>query len=198
MLNFSPSCERNQDYILAQLKHLFSSVDRVLELGSLSGQHALHFAAALPHLNWQPSDLAENVPALRENIRHGAPENCLAPVPLDVTVAGDWPKQQYGGIFTANTLHIMSWPSVVQMFEHLPRVCRPDTLLAIYGPFKYRGEYTSESNARFQQWLQDRDPLSGIRDFEQVDQLARQQGFSLVSDVAMPANNQLITWQKQG
>ncbi|WDD98901.1 DUF938 domain-containing protein [Thalassomonas actiniarum] len=198
MLNFSPSCERNQGYILTELEQLFAPVTRVLELGSLSGQHALHFASGLPHLNWQPSDLAENVPALTENIRHSAIDNCLVPIALDVTVAGDWPEQQYDGIFTANTLHIMSWPSVVQMFDHLPKVCRPGTLLTIYGPFKYQGAYTSDSNASFQQWLQDRDPQSGIRDFEQVGRLARQQGFELISDIQMPANNQLISWQKQG
>lgn len=198
MLNFSPSCERNQGYILTELQQLFAPVTRVLELGSLSGQHALHFASGLPHLSWQPSDLAENVPALAENIQHSAIDNCLAPISLDVTVAGDWPKKQYDGIFTANTLHIMSWQSVVQMFEHFPKVCRPGTLLTVYGPFKYQGAYTSDSNASFQQWLQDRDPQSGIRDFEEVDRLARQQGFELISDIHMPANNQLINWQKQG
>jgi len=196
MLNFSPSCERNQGYILAQLKQLFAAVDRVLELGSLSGQHALHFSAALEHLSWQPSDLAENVPALRENIRQGKLDNCLAPITLDVTQAGDWPEKYYDGIFTANTLHIMSWPSVVKMFENLPGVCQSGTLLSIYGPFKYQGKFTSDSNAGFQQWLQDRDPLSGIRDFEQVDHLAGKQGFKLLSDISMPANNQLLTWQK--
>ncbi|WDE11641.1 DUF938 domain-containing protein [Thalassomonas haliotis] len=198
MLNFSPSCERNQGYILTELEQLFAPVSRVLELGSLSGQHALHFASGLPHLSWQPSDLMENLPALRENIQQGGVENCLSPIALDVTFAGDWPEKQYSGIFTANTLHIMSWPSVVQMFEHLPKVCLPDALLTVYGPFKYQGAYTSDSNASFQQWLQDRDPLSGIRDFEAVDRLARQQGFELISDIRMPANNQLISWQKLG
>ena len=196
MLNFSPSCERNQAYILQQLKGLFGSVTDVLELGSLSGQHALHFSQALPHLNWQTSDLVENISALAENLNAAGIENCLSPIPLDVAVANDWPQKQYNAIFTANTLHIMSWESVLQMFENLPSVCQQGCLLSIYGPFKYQGKYTSESNARFQLWLQDRNEESGIRDFECVEQLASQQGFKLLSDLTMPANNQLITWQK--
>ena len=101
-------------------------------------------------------------------------------------------------VFTANTLHIMSWPDVQCMFERLSNYLIPSAQICIYGPFNYQGNYTSDSNARFDQWLKDRNPLSGIRDFEAVVELAETQGLSLVDDHAMPANNRLLVFIKAG
>jgi hypothetical protein len=70
-------------------------------------------------------------------------------------------------------------------------------VLAIYGPFNYDGAYTSASNARFDQWLLQRDPLSGIRDFETVNELAGEASFILQGDFAMPANNRLLVWRRK-
>lgn len=195
MKNFSASCERNKEAILNELKLHFSNVSQVLELGSLSGQHAIHFSEELTHLQWQPSDLIENIIALNQNISEYNITNCRSPLAIDVAQYSQWPDEKYDAIYTANTLHIMSWQHVEALFEHLPKVCNKNALLCIYGPFKYQGHFTSTSNAEFQQWLQNRDVNSGIRDFEKVNELARAQGFLLQSDKTMPANNQLIVWK---
>lgn len=96
-------------------------------------------------------------------------------------------------MFTANTCHIMPWPAVEAMFQHLPDSCER---LAIYGPMKYRGEFTSESNDNFDQWLKYQVPHQGIRDFEAIDTLATARGFQLLHDHNMPANNQLLFWTR--
>jgi len=195
MLNFSPSCERNQAVILAELTELFNVGQTVLEIGSLSGQHAIHFSTNIPDIKWQPTDVEENISALSQNLAEAALNNCSSPLILDVAQKHHWPVEQYEVIFTANTLHIMSWQHVEKFFENITNVCKKGALLCIYGPFKYQGQYTSASNADFQLWLQNRDINSGIRDFEKVNELAIQQGFKFVSDKKMPANNQLLTWQ---
>lgn len=195
--NFSPSCQRNQQPILEQLEPLLADKKQVLELGSFSGQHALYFSHYLPHLTWQTSDQVENIVTLADNLSKAGNGNCLAPIALDVSQSAQWPENHYDGIFTANTLHIMSWRHVQALFDNIGAVCKKDSVLAVYGPFKYQGQFTSASNADFELWLKARDSLSGIRDFEAVNQLAEQAGFKLIQDVRMPANNQLVTWQYQ-
>lgn len=197
--NFSPSCERNKDVILAQLKHLLSDSKQppnVLEIGSLSGQHAIHFSKHLPHILWQPTDLHECINALTHNVSQYAPDNCLPAKVLDVAEGSHWPSENFDYVYTANTLHIMSWQHVIELFKNVSRVCKSGTQLIVYGPFKYNGQFTSDSNAEFEIWLKDRDKNSGIRDFEAIDTLAKEVGFGLHSDIAMPANNQLLTWTK--
>jgi cyclopropane fatty-acyl-phospholipid synthase-like methyltransferase len=195
MLNFSPSCERNQAVILTELIPLLNARQTVLEVGSFSGQHAIHFSTNIPDIKWQPTDVEENISALSHNINEAKLSNCLTPLIIDVAQIEHWPATKYDIIFTANTLHIMSWQHVESFFENIINVCKKGTLLCIYGPFKYNGRYTSASNAEFQLWLQNRDLKSGIRDFERINKLAIQQGFESISDKKMPANNQLLTWK---
>ncbi len=197
--NFSPSCERNKAAILAELKRLFGANTEhstVLEIGSYSGQHAIHFSEHLPQLVWQPTDLSEHLASLQYNLTLYHRENCLSAKELDVSQPEHWPNNPFDFIFTANTLHIMPWQHVEHLFNNLSHVSDENTQLAVYGPFKYQGEYTSASNEEFEYWLKDRDQRSGIRDFEAVDLLAKKAGFTLKHDIAMPANNQLIVWQK--
>ena len=194
MLPHSDACDRNKDPILAVLKVEFAPCTHVLEIGSGTGQHAVHFASGLPGIVWQPSEMPEAMPALRKRIFSEGPSNLRAPVSIDVTVT-PWDVRKVDGVFTANTLHIMHWPQVEAFFAALPAVAKPGTVLAIYGPFRYRGEYTSGSNESFDAMLHARDPGSGIRDFEAVDALARAAGFSIVADHPMPANNQTLVWK---
>jgi hypothetical protein len=120
----------------------------------------------------------------------------LAPVELDVLVT-PWPAPPADAVFSANTLHIMGWPGVEAFFAGIATALAEDgAKLAVYGPFRYRGDYTSPSNAAFDDWLKRRDPASGIRDFEAVDALARAAGLTLAADHAMPANNQLLVWRR--
>lgn len=192
---YSPSCDRNRDPILAVLDDYFAETRSVLEIGSGTGQHAVHFALAMPSLIWQPSELADAMPGLRKRIFNEGPSNLRAPVLLDVTRL-PWDVRKVDAVFTANTLHIMHWPQVEALFAGLPAVTKPGTVLAIYGPFRYGGRYTSPSNESFDRLLHTRDPGSGIRDFEAVDALARAAGFSFKADHAMPANNQTLVWMR--
>lgn len=194
MLPHSDACERNKGPILEVLRQVFAGCKHVLEIGSGTGQHAVHFATEMPWLAWQPSDMEDAMPGLRKRIFNEGPSNLRAPVLLDVTHA-PWDVRRVDGIFTANSLHIMHWPQVEAFFAGLPAVARPTTVLAIYGPFRYGGQYTSASNESFDTLLHARDPGSGIRDFEEVDALARGAGFALKADYPMPANNQTIVWQ---
>ena len=195
-LPFSPSCENNKGPILEVLSRVFAGRREVLEIGSGTGQHAVHFAGAMPWLCWRPSELAANLPLVRPRCDVYPGANLSPPVGLDVG-ARPWQLAQIPqALFTANTLHIMSWESVVALFAELGDRAPADTLLAVYGPFNYQGRYTSDSNARFDQWLAARDPESAIRDFERVDALAAAAGFSLREDNAMPANNRLLVWQR--
>ncbi len=167
----------------------------MLEIGSGTGQHAVHFAAHLPHLTWQPSDRAEYLSGLRERIAREGPPNLHPAVELDVREL-PWPIEAVDAVFTANTLHIMDWDAVQDFFRGVGSVLSAPGVLCIYGPFRYRGGYTSESNAQFDRYLQGRDPRSGLRDFEKVNKLALAQGLRLLDDIAMPANNQLLIWHK--
>ena len=193
MLPFSEACERNKEPILAVLRGAFARCTHVLEIGSGTGQHAVHFALALPQIVWQPTETEEAMPALRKRIFAEGPKNLRAPVQLDVTVT-PWDVRKVDGVFTANTLHIMHWPQVEALFANLPAVMKPETVLAVYGPFRYGGEFTSSSNREFDEMLRARDPGSGIRDFEDVNALAERAGFRLIADHRMPANNQTLVW----
>lgn len=153
----------------------------------------MHFAAALPRLEWQSSDRAEHLPGIRAWLDEAALPN--TPAPLELDVGGAWPRGPYDAAFSANTLHIMSWSEVETFFAKLPVVVTPQAKLAIYGPFNIDGRYTSESNAAFDASLKTRAPQMGIRDAGEVDALARAAGFDLVDDVAMPANNRLRLWR---
>lgn len=195
MLPYSEACERNKGPILEILHGALSGASRVLEIGSGTGQHAVHFARALPQLEWQPTELPAQLPALAARLALEAPPNLHAPVELDV-VDDSWPFTDVDTVFSANTLHIMSWPAVEAAFRGAGRLLAGGGLLAVYGPFRYGGHFTTGSNADFDRHLRDMDPASGIRDFEAVDALARAQGLVLVADHAMPANNQLLLWRR--
>jgi SAM-dependent methyltransferase len=192
---FSPACERNQDAILDVLRAQFADRTRVLEVGSGTGQHAVHFAQALPQLVWQASDVESNLPGIRQWLAHAPRPNLPEPVVFDLN--GAPPDGQFDAVFSANTLHIMGWTEVQRLFELLPDLMRPGALLCVYGPFNYGGEFTSQSNAAFDASLRFTDPRRGLRAFEAVDALARAAGMRLLDDRAMPANNRCITWRRE-
>ena len=192
---FSPACERNQDAILAVLREHFKDRTRVLEIGSGTGQHAVHFAPALPQLVWQTSDVPANLPGIRLWLAEARRPNTPPPLSFDIN-DGVVPAGDYDAIFSANTLHIMAWDEVQRLFALLPSLMRSQALLTIYGPFNYGGAFTSPSNAAFDAALRAGHPQRGLRDFEAVDALARGSGLALVDDRAMPANNHCITWRR--
>lgn len=193
---FSESCAQNREPILAVLRELFADRREVLEIGSGTGQHAVYFGAALPHLRWQTADLPLHHPGIRQWLAEAALPNVLPPITLDVNHS-DWHNRRYDAVFSANTLHIMSWFEVENFFAGVGKVLEKNGVLAIYGPFHYNGVHTSESNLRFDRWLKTRDPASGVRDFVAVDVLARGQGLVQQQDIAMPANNRTLVWRRK-
>jgi len=191
---FSQACENNKNYILPILQQAFSAIDTVLEVGSGTGQHATFFAPHLPQLTWQTSDLLVNHEGITQWINEFPATNLRQPLVLDLSQP--WPVKQVTGIFTANTLHIVSWELVVAFFDGVKKHLAPQGKLCIYGPFNYEGKFTSESNANFDVWLKDRNASSGIRDIEKIIALANQAGLALSTDHEMPANNRLLEFAR--
>jgi SAM-dependent methyltransferase len=190
----APSCDRNRDPILAVLNERFADRRTVLEVGSGTGQHAVYFAKSLPHLVWQTSDVEENLAGIREWLDEENLPN--TPQPLLLDVQGEWPSTQFDAVFTANTLHIMSWMEVELLFARLNEVLAAAAKVVIYGPFNYAGKFTSESNVAFNDWLRAREAHMAIRDFEAVNALAESISLRLIADVDMPANNRTLVWQR--
>lgn len=193
---YSAACERNRDPILDVLRDFFADRRRVLEVGSGTGQHAVHFAAAMPWLQWQTSDRAENLAGIRAWLAEAALANTPAPLELDVAT-GPWPHAPFDALFSANTLHIMAWHEVEALFAALPALASDDARLAIYGPFNVDDRYTSDSNAAFDASLKARASHMGLRNVAAVEVLARAAGFVRVDDLTMPANNRILLWRRQ-
>ncbi|MCB1956686.1 MAG: DUF938 domain-containing protein [Rhodocyclaceae bacterium] len=191
---FSPACERNREPILGLLRPLLADARQVLEIGSGTGQHAVHFAAAMPWLRWQCSDRPAMLPGIRRWLDEAALPNTPPPWTLDVDAPG--PVGRFDAVFTANTLHIMGWPQVERLFDWVPSVLSPGGQLIVYGPFHEGGRPTSPGNDRFDRQLRENDPASGIRDTQAVDALARQAGLTRFVDHPMPANNRCLVWQR--
>jgi SAM-dependent methyltransferase len=192
---FSEACEQNKIPILNVLRQTFADRRAVLEIGSGTGQHAVYFAAQLPHLQWYASDIAENHPGISAWMADYPGDNLLGPLELDVNQA-PWPQLEVDAVFSANTVHIMHWPAVERMFAGVGERLSPGGVFCLYGPFNYHGEYTAESNQRFDQFLRARDPDSGVRDVDDLDTLAEKHGLELRDDFAMPADNRLLCWIK--
>lgn len=197
MKPFSEACERNQGPILEILKVALAGAESVLEIGSGTGQHAVYLGRRLPHLTWQTGDLAEHHAGIRLWLEEADLPNVKQPISLDLDQV-PWSFPPYDAIFSANVLHIVSVARVERFFAEVGSLLNTGGTLCLYGPFNYQGAFSSQSNARFDRWLRARDPLSGIRDFEWIETLARARELHLKEDYTMPANNRLLTWLKTG
>ncbi|MGH8239626.1 MAG: DUF938 domain-containing protein [Steroidobacteraceae bacterium] len=191
----SDACERNREPILQILRQWFTQPGIALEIGAGTGQHAVHFAAHLTHLQWQPTDCQANLAGIGSWVSEAALPNLRAPVKLDVRDR-QWPLHTVDYVFSANTAHIMSWPEVERMFEGIARVLRTRGLFALYGPFNRDGHFTSQSNQAFDASLRERDPQMGLRDDQAMKALGRQHGLRFTAEHAMPANNRLLLWTR--
>ncbi|MEC4724784.1 class I SAM-dependent methyltransferase [Shewanella sp. D64] len=197
-LPFSQACENNKDSILNIINPIFSTATHLLEIGTGTGQHAVHFAKHLPHLIWQTSDQSIYLQGIEMRLAQSQIANLQMPLTLDVTTT--WPLNKQANIdaiFTANTLHIMAKDMVEAFFKGVGEHLQIQGQLCIYGPFNYGGNYSSESNARFDIWLAQQNPNSAIRDIEWISQLAENEGLKLIDDHAMPANNRLLHFVKE-
>ncbi|MEP1214893.1 MAG: DUF938 domain-containing protein [Marinobacter sp.] len=192
---FSQACENNKQPILERIRSIFTSPGTILEIGTGTGQHAVHFASALPHLVWQPSDRPGASHHCLGWIKDAALTNLLPPVTLDVA-SERWPLDHLDGAYSANTAHIMAWEEVEAMFSGLAERMTTGMPFCLYGPFSYGGRHTSDSNRQFDHHLRSQAPHMGVRDMDDLLDLAERASFRLESDYEMPANNRLLVWRK--
>lgn len=193
---FSQACENNKDPILTELKRLFANVERVLEVGSGTGQHAAYFAPKLRHLFWQPTDVAQNLEGIELWVAEANAKNLGVSQVLNME-RPNWRNFRFDALYSANTAHIMPWPLVQTMIAGAGAELPSGGLFVLYGPFNYNGKYTSASNERFDAHLRSVAPHQGIRHFEKIEECAQDSGLRLQEDIAMPANNRLLVWQKK-
>lgn len=199
-LPFSQACENNKSAILEVLKNELVDATQVLEIGSGTGQHSVYFAPNLTHLQWQTSDVEANHWAIKAwHAAYPAP-NLHEPLVFDL-VHDSMPmsafnNEPYDAVFTANTLHIISWALVEQLFQLVGEALPINSKLIVYGPFNDNGHYTSEGNRQFDAMLRRGNSSSGIRDKEDVVALAALHHLRLANTYKMPANNQLLVFQK--
>jgi len=193
---YSPSCERNQQVILDRLKTVIQSKDKkLLEIGSGTGQHAVFMAAQMPQITWYTSDLLVNHPGIKLWLKDAATENIIYPIEYQAGKT-QLPQVNADIVYTANTLHIMSWDNALSLIKQLGESLIVGTKIVIYGPFNYKGQFTSDSNANFDLELKKQNPQSGIRDFELVVENMLNENITLLEDIEMPANNRLLYFIK--
>jgi len=199
MKPYSPASERNREPIVEVLRLYFTGAGDVLEIGAGTGQHAVHFAQALPALTWWPTDRPENLPGIRAWADEAGLSNLRVPSRLDVRDRPPdrpWPLQSARYVYSANTAHIMSWPEVESMFEGIGEVLHADGVFCLYGPFNRQGEFTSDSNRAFDASLRAREPAMGLRDDREIVALGERHGLAFVADHALPANNRLLVFRR--
>lgn len=189
------SCNRNRAPILEIIQPLLVNASNLLEIGSGTGQHAVYFATEMPHLHWQTSDIKENHQDIMLWLEEYQLKN--TPLPIALNVLTDlWPNQYYDAIFSSNTAHIMPWQAVEAMFKGIGKRLNTGGVFILYGPFNYQGEFTSNSNRQFEEWLKSQGLERGIRDFEAMQELAEKDNLTLLHDYPMPANNRILVWTK--
>jgi len=194
---FAEYAARNAAPILEILQREFRNSSRVLEIGSGTGQHAVTFAAALDHLQWQTSDLDENHTGIRAWIDNAKLDNVAAPLSMDVREASV-SENAYDAAFSSNTAHIMGIDAVEKMFSLIGKALRDGGVFCLYGPFRRDGAFNTQSNADFDANLRERDSVMGIRHIETLDDFAAAVGLKRIRFYAVPSNNNVAVWIRGG
>lgn len=193
---YAPAAARNRAPILAVLRECLPPSRLVLEVASGSGEHAAFFAAALPHLAWQPSDkdrrALDSIAAFRAAC---AAPNILPPFLLDAEAA-TWPVQEADAVLSINMIHIAPWSACIGLMAGAARLLPSRGLLYLYGPFMESGRHTAPSNEAFDADLRARDPRWGVRDLDAVAEVAERHGLALEKTIAMPANNRSVIFRR--
>ena len=192
--HFSGAAERNKHAIRDVLRSYLAPGAEVLEIASGTAQHALHMASTMPDIVWQPSDRDVDEYGLRDAIAGATLENLRPPIVLDVTRFPTF-RAEYDAVYSANCIHVMPHENLAHYIAGAAKALKPLGMMMLYGPFNYGGRYTGEGNERFDAFLAERYPGGGIRDFEEVDALARRAGLQLHDDHAMPSDNRFLVWR---
>lgn len=193
---FSPAAQRNCHAIAQALSAELNLEEHVFEFGSGSGQHICHFAKQYPGSTWQPSDLKHQLPGIQLWIEESGCTNILPPIAMDL--ADDIrPDLKATLCYSANTLHIVSFSLVQQLFLHAAAQLSDGGKLCVYGPFRFDGVYTSDGNRQFDRQLRERDPASGLREFNELNEFGMRQGFAHARVIDMPANNHFLIWDRE-
>jgi len=192
----APSTVRNRAVILDVLQDQLPTDAEVLEIGSGTGEHAVHFAKVLTGVTWHTSDLVEHHSTINRWITERPADNVMAPVELDVRDSSHW-QRAVDVVYTANTAHIMGADAVIDMLALAGRILVPAGLLIVYGPFRVGNKFTTASNERFDSGLRASNPEMGIRDLEWMDGLAEGNGLDRTVWMAMPSNNFIVVWAKR-
>ena len=191
----APATERNRDAILAVLREELPPSGLVLEVASGSGEHAIHFAAAFPDLDWQPSDpdpaALASIAAWREE---AGLANLRPPIRLDAVAA--WPVRHADAILCINMVHISAWEATLGLLRGAGEALAPGGLLYLYGPYLRDDVDTAPSNLAFDMSLRARDPRWGLRRVEDVIVAAEIEGLRFDRLVEMPANNLSLLFRR--
>lgn len=194
-MRIAPAAERNKAPILGVLKRELPPDGLVLEVASGTGQHVVHFAAALPGLSWQPSDCDESMRnSIAAHVSASGLENVAAPIMLDVRME-TWPVSRADAIVCINMLHIAPWSAAEGLMRGAARLLDASGPLILYGPFAQGGRHSAPSNAEFDASLRQRNAEWGVRDLDDVTALAQRHGFALEHVIAMPANNLALVFR---
>jgi hypothetical protein len=186
---FAPATERNREPIVAVLERVLPRSGLVLEVASGSGEHAVFFAARLPGLEWQPSDLdAANLASIAAWRAHAKIANVRAPIALDAA-ADEWSVDRADAIVSINMIHIAPWATCLGLLRGAALRLAPAAPLVLYGPFRREGKHTAPSNEAFDQGLRAQNPAWGVRNLEDVCAAAAERGLALDEVVQMPSNN---------
>jgi hypothetical protein len=193
---YAPATARNREPILAVLSRVLPPTGLVLEISAGTGEHAVFFAAALPHLRWQPTDMDEcAIDSIAAHRADAGLPNLLLPIVLDASSAR-WPVERADAIVCINMIHIAPWSACEGLMAGAARTLPAGGVLYLYGPFKENGAHTAESNLRFDIDLRSRDAAWGVRDHEDVVSCASTHGFRHSETVVMPANNRSVIFVK--
>ena len=195
MQGYSKAAENNRAPIAHVMGKHLPPDESHLEIGTGAGQHALHMSHTFPGITSLPSEREAVVPILRANLALYESNNIRPPLVLDLKDF-TWSGDPVDAIYAANVMHIVSESLGERLVQLAADALKSSGLLMLYGPYKYNGQFTTESNATFDQWLKDRDPASGVRDFEAVVATAQCTGLTLAHDYAMPANNQMLIFER--
>ena len=193
---YALSCDKNSEPILNVLKKYLPEKGQLLEIAAGTGQHAIFMAPHFPGWTWLLADRKDRHEGIKMWLKDFPRSNVQGPILYGIG-ENDFPKGEHHVVYAANLIHIISWNLCLKLFDELGNALDKNAFVMFYGAYNYNGDFTTESNKKFDEWLKEKDPNSGIRDFEKVRDEMKERGFELAVDEEMPANNRMLIFSKQ-